>query len=86
MEGIPIGRKLNLLAHDGYHELVNTLEQMFDTTILCNCHIPSYFIYIFYYMFCVAFLISSDSKITMELIFEQGGLRWTGCNQRDAMC
>ena len=22
MEGIPIGRKLNLLAHDGYHELV----------------------------------------------------------------
>lgn len=35
MEGIPIGRKLNLLAHDGYHELVKTLEQMFDTTILC---------------------------------------------------
>jgi len=42
MEGIPIGRKLNLLAHNGYHELVNTLEQMFDTTILCNCHFPSY--------------------------------------------
>lgn len=42
MEGIPIGRKLNLLAHNGYHELVNTLEQMFDTTILCNYHSPSY--------------------------------------------
>nr|KYP57623.1 Auxin-responsive protein IAA30 [Cajanus cajan] len=36
MEGIPIGRKLNLLAHDGYHELVKALEQMFDTTILCK--------------------------------------------------
>jgi auxin-responsive protein IAA len=35
MEGIPIGRKLNLLAHGCYEELVNTLEQMFDTTILC---------------------------------------------------
>ncbi|CAJ1977933.1 unnamed protein product [Sphenostylis stenocarpa] len=52
MEGIPIGRKLNLLAHDGYHELVKTLEQMFDTTILWGtemdgvqperCHVLTY--------------------------------------------
>ncbi|XP_028791413.1 auxin-responsive protein IAA31-like [Neltuma alba] len=34
MEGIPIGRKLDLLAQDGYHELVKTLEHMFDTTII----------------------------------------------------
>ncbi|KAI9099205.1 hypothetical protein K1719_024972 [Acacia pycnantha] len=33
MEGIPIGRKLDLLAQDGYHELIKTLEHMFDTTI-----------------------------------------------------
>ncbi|CAL0300183.1 unnamed protein product [Lupinus luteus] len=52
MEGIPIGRKLNLLAHDGYLELVRTLEQMFDTTILWGnemdrvqperCHVLTY--------------------------------------------
>jgi len=36
MEGIPIGRKLNILAHQSYHELVKTLEHMFDTTILCK--------------------------------------------------
>ena len=35
MEGIPIGRKLNLLAHDGYHDLIQTLDQMFNTSILC---------------------------------------------------
>lgn len=38
MEGIPIGRKLNILAHEGYHELVKTLEDMFDTTILCKVY------------------------------------------------
>ena len=38
MEGIPIGRKLNILAHDGYHELVKTLEHMFDTNILCKVY------------------------------------------------
>lgn len=38
MEGIPIGRKLNILAHEGYHELVKTLEHMFDTTILCKVY------------------------------------------------
>ncbi|KAI4335122.1 hypothetical protein L6164_013799 [Bauhinia variegata] len=35
MEGIPIGRKLNLLAHHGYDDLVRALGQMFKTTILC---------------------------------------------------
>ncbi|KAI4349814.1 hypothetical protein L6164_010367 [Bauhinia variegata] len=52
MEGIPIGRKLDVLAHDGYHELVKTLEHMFDTTILWGtkmdgvqperCHVLTY--------------------------------------------
>ncbi|KAK7264822.1 hypothetical protein RJT34_32433 [Clitoria ternatea] len=35
MEGIPIGRKLNLLAHHSYDGLVKTLGHMFRTTILC---------------------------------------------------
>ncbi|TKY54344.1 Auxin-responsive protein IAA31 [Spatholobus suberectus] len=35
MEGIPIGRKLNLLAHCSYDGLVKTLGHMFRTTILC---------------------------------------------------
>ncbi|KAF2304822.1 hypothetical protein P3X46_034965 [Hevea brasiliensis] len=34
MEGIPIGRKLDLLAHDGYHDLIRTLNHMFNTSIL----------------------------------------------------
>lgn len=34
-EGIPIGRKLNLMAHYSYDGLVNTLGHMFRTTILC---------------------------------------------------
>ncbi|QHO20912.1 hypothetical protein HN51_063304 [Arachis hypogaea] len=39
MEGIPIGRKLNLLAHHNYHALVKALANMFRTTILCpNSH------------------------------------------------
>lgn len=52
MEGIPIGRKLDLLAHHGYHSLITTLIQMFRTTILSpdiisnnssdNCHILTY--------------------------------------------
>ncbi|KAG4916738.1 hypothetical protein AAZX31_19G208300 [Glycine max] len=52
MEGIPIGRKLNILAHGGYYELVRTLEHMFDTTILWGtemngvqperCHVLTY--------------------------------------------
>lgn len=36
MEGIPIGRKLDLLAHDGYSALVGTLNYMFNTAILCK--------------------------------------------------
>ncbi|PQM39973.1 auxin-responsive protein IAA31 isoform X2 [Prunus yedoensis var. nudiflora] len=35
MEGIPIGRKLNLFAHDGYAALIATLSLMFKATILC---------------------------------------------------
>ncbi|XP_058076628.1 auxin-responsive protein IAA4-like [Magnolia sinica] len=35
MEGVPIGRKLDLFAHDGYDGLVRTLRRMFGTAILC---------------------------------------------------
>ncbi|CAK8563898.1 unnamed protein product [Lathyrus sativus] len=35
MEGIPIGRKLNLLEHHSYDELVKALCHMFRTIILC---------------------------------------------------
>ncbi|KAB1999092.1 hypothetical protein ERO13_D12G123033v2 [Gossypium hirsutum] len=34
MEGIPIGRKLDLLAHDNYYELIRTLQHMFNTNII----------------------------------------------------
>ncbi|XP_072976866.1 auxin-responsive protein IAA4-like isoform X2 [Typha angustifolia] len=33
MEGIPIGRKLDLFAHDGYNSLIRTLCRMFRTAI-----------------------------------------------------
>lgn len=36
MEGHPIGRKLNVMAHDGYQHLITTLDQMFNTNILCT--------------------------------------------------
>ncbi|KAI4340974.1 hypothetical protein MLD38_025757 [Melastoma candidum] len=51
MEGIPIGRKLDLLAHDGYHELITTLDCMFNTSIIWSemdeaqcegCHVLTY--------------------------------------------
>ncbi|KAJ7973154.1 Auxin-responsive protein [Quillaja saponaria] len=52
MEGIPIGRKLDLLAHDGYNDLIKTLDHMFDTNILWGddmdgvqlekCHVLTY--------------------------------------------
>ncbi|KAK9672126.1 hypothetical protein RND81_12G078400 [Saponaria officinalis] len=41
MQGIPIGRKLNLLAHHGYPSLISTLSHMFNTPILFQdliCH------------------------------------------------
>ncbi|PKU83509.1 auxin-responsive protein IAA4-like [Dendrobium catenatum] len=43
MEGIPIGRKLNLLTQDGYQSLIRTLQQMFRTTIVYPdvCQNPS---------------------------------------------
>ncbi|KAK8570324.1 hypothetical protein V6N13_003011 [Hibiscus sabdariffa] len=34
MEGIPIGRKLDLLAHDNYCDLLRTLQHMFNTNII----------------------------------------------------
>ncbi|KAE8679575.1 Auxin-responsive protein IAA30 [Hibiscus syriacus] len=34
MEGIPIGRKLDLLAHESYHDLIRALEYMFHTNII----------------------------------------------------
>ncbi|XP_022759637.1 auxin-responsive protein IAA20-like [Durio zibethinus] len=34
MDGIPIGRKLDLLAHESYYELIRTLEYMFNTNII----------------------------------------------------
>ncbi|KAE8077166.1 hypothetical protein FH972_015756 [Carpinus fangiana] len=34
MEGIPIGRKLNLFAQDGYEGLIRTIARMFPTTFL----------------------------------------------------
>ncbi|XP_062084811.1 auxin-responsive protein IAA30-like [Humulus lupulus] len=34
MEGHPIGRKLNVLAHHDYHDLITTLDHMFNTNIL----------------------------------------------------
>ncbi|CAL0330246.1 unnamed protein product [Lupinus luteus] len=36
MEGIPIGRKLNLLAHHSYDGLVKALGYMFRIIILCK--------------------------------------------------
>lgn len=36
MEGVPIGRKLDLLSHDGYGDLSETLADMFKTPILCE--------------------------------------------------
>ncbi|XP_059668575.1 auxin-responsive protein IAA31 [Cornus florida] len=35
MEGIPIGRKLDLFAHQDYHSLITALSHMFNTAILC---------------------------------------------------
>lgn len=36
MEGISIGRKLDLFAYSGYDGLVATLSHMFKTTIFCS--------------------------------------------------
>ncbi|KAI4378231.1 hypothetical protein MLD38_015740 [Melastoma candidum] len=51
MEGIPIGRKLDLLALDGFHELVTAVDSMFNTSIIWSemdeaqcegCHVLTY--------------------------------------------
>ncbi|XVF72850.1 hypothetical protein PTKIN_Ptkin12aG0153700 [Pterospermum kingtungense] len=34
MEGLPIGRKLDVLAHESYYDLIRTLEHMFNTNII----------------------------------------------------
>ncbi|XVE73550.1 hypothetical protein DITRI_Ditri11bG0127500 [Diplodiscus trichospermus] len=34
MDGIPIGRKLDLLAHESYYDMIRTLEHMFNTNII----------------------------------------------------
>ncbi|CAN1236435.1 Auxin-responsive protein IAA30 [Linum grandiflorum] len=36
MEGIPIGRKLDLLAYASYEDMITTLDAMFGTNILCD--------------------------------------------------
>lgn len=36
MEGHPIGRKLDVLSHDGYEDLIATLDHMFNTNVLCE--------------------------------------------------
>ncbi|KAK1319403.1 Auxin-responsive protein IAA4 [Acorus calamus] len=38
MEGIPIGRKVDLSVHDGYEGLIWTLRRMFRTSILFPDH------------------------------------------------
>lgn len=80
MEGIPIGRKLNLVAHDGYHELVRTLENMFDTTILCKLSIT------FLLILNIEFVNMECKIMGWRFIIEQGAQGWMGCNQRGAMC
>ncbi|KAK3404249.1 auxin-responsive protein IAA20 [Eucalyptus grandis] len=51
MEGIPIGRKLDLMAHGGYCDLIRTLDYMFNTNIMWSeeegaqcggCHVLLY--------------------------------------------
>ncbi|KAL5539856.1 hypothetical protein UlMin_045477 [Ulmus minor] len=39
MEGHPIGRKLDVLAHNCYEELITTLDQMFNTNILWGAEV-----------------------------------------------
>ncbi|GMI73691.1 indole-3-acetic acid inducible 30 [Hibiscus trionum] len=34
MDGVPIGRKLDLLVHENYYDLIRTLELMFNTNII----------------------------------------------------
>ncbi|EXB44470.1 Auxin-responsive protein IAA30 [Morus notabilis] len=41
MEGHPIGRKLDILAHHGYHDLITTLDHMFNTNILWGADVDA---------------------------------------------
>ncbi|CAN6819766.1 hypothetical protein HID58_053948 [Brassica napus] len=38
MEGVPIGRKLDLSTFSGYESLLESLSQMFNTSIICGNH------------------------------------------------
>jgi hypothetical protein len=86
MEGIPIGRKLNILAHQSYHELVKTLEHMFDTTILCKVLLKislNFCDFLFIFNYCV-FVTTYNQLLTN--FNKQGEMRWMKCKQRDVMC
>lgn len=48
MEGVPIGRKIDLLSLNGYHDLITTLDYMFNASILCK-YLHTY-TYIFIYL------------------------------------
>lgn len=47
MEGVPIGRKIDLLSLDGYHDLITTLDYMFNASILCEYIYTHIYIYIY---------------------------------------
>jgi auxin-responsive protein IAA len=54
MDGIPIGRKIDLSAHSSYETLAQTLEDMFDestTNVTCK-GIFSWFLYSFIELSC----------------------------------
>lgn len=56
MEGIPIGRKLDLFAHHGYNALVTTLSHMFtikNTNILCKSYYGQHFCALTFIFICV---------------------------------
>ncbi|CAH8284573.1 unnamed protein product [Eruca vesicaria subsp. sativa] len=36
MEGVPIGRKLNLSTFSGYESMLEYLSHMFDTSVICG--------------------------------------------------
>lgn len=50
MEGVPIGRKIDLLSLNGYHDLITTLDYMFNASILCKYLHTYTHIYIFIYL------------------------------------
>lgn len=61
MEGVPIGRKIDLFSLNGYHDLITTLDYMFNASILCKnllTYIYISFFYLYLYIFaCHQYLI-----------------------------